>query len=911
MTREELNNLIEQWENAKVDFKRQWYWNDNMPNNIKETNKNELVKDLIALTNGDVYSTDKRAYLIVGIDDNTREIYNFDKSAILPLDKLKQQLFTLLNNYAQPEFLALDIELVDEVLIISIPPRGSLISLSKDLKLKNNNTDKKGTTYYRVGEDIRVASSEVVGEFEKAFGHDKNINGKKIETNQNFKYTVSKQLTIKLGKSTIIGREKELKEIDKQLKFSNTLLIKGIGGVGKSTIVSNYLHRHKEEYAYYGFFEGLESFESELEGAFKLEIKEGQDRLDRVLRELIELEPMSMKLLVIDDIKEIKENQEKLKKILALKHNGYRVILTSRFKVKNINIYSLSVLDPQDAQKLFVDNYKTEELEKVNKIIEYLDYHPLFIELIAKTINNEAYTLNEIIEQLELAELDRIEFVDEEDGDLISFNINLQKLFEIQKKTLKDEYLLLLKQLAVLPSIDIEFNLLEKILKIKNLKGKLTFLVNNGWLIQNSQCYKVHQLIKEYLLINHLPLFADVEKLFIYFYEIIKDINQENIKYHKNEIYYFDSIYDYFIRLSNKPISRLSTISNVLNSKYLRRMIFNIHFTINSDESNILNIVGRQKKIYNQVFEFQEQLAFMYELLGNYKKALYLYQDIINIHREFTGKYHFIMASKYHNVARNYRKLHDLDNALVFFKKALKITEKKFGLKHIRTANHYNSLGVVYSKMNEYEFALKFHKKSFNIKKELLGVNHLDAATSLSNIGEVYSIIGLYKESEILQNKALEIRIKLLGNIHTKIADSYNNLAGLYHKMEIYDKAEKLFIVALNIYEEILGINHHNTIIVNNNLGGLYSSIGDIEKAHFYLNKALDISQSIYGDKHLFSASSHLLLARFYFDNKDFEKAYSFYQEALNIRIPYINKDSHLISDIEKELQIVRKKLKQ
>ncbi len=33
MTRAELDDLIEQWENAKVDFKRQWYWNDNMPSN--------------------------------------------------------------------------------------------------------------------------------------------------------------------------------------------------------------------------------------------------------------------------------------------------------------------------------------------------------------------------------------------------------------------------------------------------------------------------------------------------------------------------------------------------------------------------------------------------------------------------------------------------------------------------------------------------------------------------------------------------------------------------------------------------------------------------------------------------------------------------------------------------------------
>jgi len=173
MTIEELNILITQWENAKVDFKREWYWNDNMPNNIKEINKNELVKDLMALTNGDVYSTDKTAYLIIGIDDDTKEPYDFNKSTIFPLDKLKQQILTLLNNYAQPEFLALDIEFVDDVLVISIPPRGSLISLSKDLKLKNNNTDKKGTTYYRIGEDIRVASSEVIGEFENILGEEK------------------------------------------------------------------------------------------------------------------------------------------------------------------------------------------------------------------------------------------------------------------------------------------------------------------------------------------------------------------------------------------------------------------------------------------------------------------------------------------------------------------------------------------------------------------------------------------------------------------------------------------------------------------------------------------------------------------------------------------------------------------
>jgi len=50
------------------------------------------------------------------------------------------------------------------------------------------------------------------------------------------------QLTSKLGKDTIIGRRKELQEIDTILKEATSLLlINGIGGIGKSTIASYYI----------------------------------------------------------------------------------------------------------------------------------------------------------------------------------------------------------------------------------------------------------------------------------------------------------------------------------------------------------------------------------------------------------------------------------------------------------------------------------------------------------------------------------------------------------------------------------------------------------------------------------------------------------------------------------------------
>ncbi len=56
--------------------------------------------------------------------------------------------------------------------MLSIPPHGRLISLSKDL----HGLDKKGTVYYRQGESVRVASPEVIKDFEKAFGENRQEN---------------------------------------------------------------------------------------------------------------------------------------------------------------------------------------------------------------------------------------------------------------------------------------------------------------------------------------------------------------------------------------------------------------------------------------------------------------------------------------------------------------------------------------------------------------------------------------------------------------------------------------------------------------------------------------------------------------------------------------------------------------
>jgi hypothetical protein len=61
--------------------------------------------------------------------------------------------------------------------------------------------------------------------------------------------------------------------------------------------------------------------------------------------------------------------------------------------------------------------------------------------------------------------------------------------------------------------------------------GRLNFLVGRGWLIESEGRYKLHQIIKEYLLANHAPLLECANILF-YFYNLLPfdsiNINSSN-----------------------------------------------------------------------------------------------------------------------------------------------------------------------------------------------------------------------------------------------------------------------------------------------------------------------------------------------------------------------------------------------
>ena len=114
---------------------------------------------------------------------------------------------------------------------------------------------------------------------------------------------------------------------------------------------------------------------SELRSRLDIRAEKSQEAFMEALAKLGSLE--GKKLLVLDDVKDIKENQEQIDRILALKYCGYQILLTSRKKIKNTEIYLLDTLNPNDAKELFLKYYNTNDIAKVKQIVKYLDYHAL------------------------------------------------------------------------------------------------------------------------------------------------------------------------------------------------------------------------------------------------------------------------------------------------------------------------------------------------------------------------------------------------------------------------------------------------------------------------------------------------------------------------------------------------------
>ncbi len=143
--------------------------------------------------------------------------------------------------------------------------------------------------------------------------------------------------------------------------------------------------------------------------------------------------------------------------------------------------------------------------------------------------------------------------------------------------------------------------------------------------------------------------------------------------------------------------------------------------------------------------------------MGEYAKALPLYQRTIAIEEKALGPEHPSVARSLNNLAALYQDMGEYAKALPLYQRSLAISEKALGPEHPSVATRLNNLALLYQAMGEYAKALPLYQRSLAISEKALGPEHPSVASSLSNLAALYRAMGEYAKALPLSYRALRI----------------------------------------------------------------------------------------------------------------------------------------------------------
>ncbi len=178
ITAAKVIELSKQQESAILEFKRQWYWNDETSNDEKNILWGEFLKDLIALANAYIGYVGKKRFLLIGISESDQQFHDIDISKtkeLRDIKKFRQKIQGKLEALTNPSLINFDLSIINidgkNILAIEIPSPTMVISLSKEVTTKTKHID-QGHVLLRRGQksdEVRTASFDEIELLRKEF----------------------------------------------------------------------------------------------------------------------------------------------------------------------------------------------------------------------------------------------------------------------------------------------------------------------------------------------------------------------------------------------------------------------------------------------------------------------------------------------------------------------------------------------------------------------------------------------------------------------------------------------------------------------------------------------------------------------------------------------------------------------
>lgn len=237
-----------------------------------------------------------------------------------------------------------------------------------------------------------------------------------------------------------------------------------------------------------------------------------------------------------------------------------------------------------------------------------------------------------------------------------------------------------------------------------------------------------------------------------------------------------------------------------------------------------------------------------------------------------------------HALAEHFRQIGDYVRARRALERVVEIRRKVWGNEQAATARSLTELGGILHDLGEIDEARRCYEEALHIQERLLGSEHVDTATTLNHLGFLLQTHDEVLRARVLHKKSLSIRARNLGEHHPSVAQSLTNLAFTYFIQKDFGAACPLLERALAVLRTAYGDNHLETTRALRNLGELLKEQGDYENARSMIEQVLDAHMRILGEWHPETAFTLAVLGDLYEKLGDMEQSRRYYEHCMAIR---------------------------
>ena len=236
-------------------------------------------------------------------------------------------------------------------------------------------------------------------------------------------------------------------------------------------------------------------------------------------------------------------------------------------------------------------------------------------------------------------------------------------------------------------------------------------------------------------------------------------------------------------------------------------------------------------------------LGAIYRKLGNYEKSIDYLTQSIAIYKTFP-KNNFGIAMALTHLGNAYRSIGQFAQAKLALQNSIKLSQE-YPVNYAGVAKASVYLGSLYREEGDYKNAQDLLEQSL----EIYNTHHYPQYSSLharvlSHLGVVYRMTGSYERARESLQKSIDIYKKIRPDNHLDVNMSILNLGIIYSEQGDYNMAKELLNKSIANYEIYYGKNHIVIGKALNNLGRVYILGQNLDMASDTLIRAFNILDS-------------------------------------------------------------------